>query len=396
MDEDDRKITSPKEIANTLADAISSNSSSKNYTTKFQRNKLRKEKKKLNFISENMEEYNKPFTLNELQESIQKSHDTSPGPDQIHYKILKHLPLSSLAVLLDIFNKLWIENKFPDSWKEATVIPIPKPGKESTNKNNYRPIALTSCVCKTMERMINARLIWFLESSDIISQFQNGFRWNRSTLDHLVRFETIVRDTFIKKEHLVAIFFDLEKAYDTAWKHGIMSDLHDIGLRGRLPIFIQNFLSNRTFRVRVGTTYSDSYEQENGVPQGSILSVTLFSIKINNIAKVLKPGVDCGLYVDDFQICYRSKNIHTIERQLQQNLNRLQEWADENGFKFSKSKTVSMHFCHHRKPHPDPELYLENTKIPLVEQTRFLGLIFDQKLSFIPHLKYLKKSVKKR
>ena len=143
-----------------------------------------------------------------------------------------------------------------------------------------------------------------LESNGLITNFQCGFRSKRSTVDHLVRLETFVREAFIKKEHLTAVFFDLEKAYDTTWKYGIMRDLSDFGLKGRLPHFIDNFLSNRNFKVRVGTTLSDLQGQE-GVPKGCILSVTLFSIKINNIVKSLNPGVDCSLYVDDFLICYR-------------------------------------------------------------------------------------------
>ena len=91
-----------------------------------------------------------------------------------------------------------------------------------------------------------------------------------------------------KKEHVIAIF-DLEKAYDTAWKHGILSDLYDLGFRGHLPTFIDGFLSHRLFQVRAGYTLSDTYEQEMGVSQGSILSPVLFSLKINNIVKsVLK------------------------------------------------------------------------------------------------------------
>jgi len=89
----------------------------------------------------------------------------------------------------------------------ATIIPIPKPNKLHSDPNNYRPIALTSCLCKTMERIVNDRLVWFLESSESIAEIQCGFRHQRSTLDHLVQLETYVRDAFISREHVVAIFF---------------------------------------------------------------------------------------------------------------------------------------------------------------------------------------------
>ena len=192
---------------------------------------------------------------------------------------------------------------FPESWTKATIIPIPKPNKDHTSPTNYRPIALTSCLCKTMERMIKNRLNFYLESNSIISEYQSGFQKSRSTTDQLVRLESYIRNAFVKKQQVVAIFFDLEKAYDTTWKHGILKDVHKIGIMGNLPKFISNFLSNRCFKVKVGSSFSDVYEQEQGVPQGSILSTTLFNIKINNITKCLDDVVNCSLYVDDFLIC---------------------------------------------------------------------------------------------
>ena len=244
----------------------------------------------------------------------------------------------------------------------------------------------------TMERMINRRLVWYLESHNLLTNVQCGFRPRRSTVDHLVRFETFCREAFIHNQHLVSVFFDLEKAYDTTWKYEIMKDLHDFGLRGNTAIFIPHFLKDRSFKVRVGCTFSEAHLQEMGVPQGSsILSVTIFSLKINSITQCLKPGVDCSLYVDDFQICYRSSNMSIIERQLQLCLNKLQQWATDNGFRFSKTKTFCMHICQKRGVHLDPQLFVDKSPIPIVEETIFLGVIFDRKLSFIPHLKYVKK-----
>ena len=101
-----------------------------------------------------------------------------------------------------------------------------------------------------------------------------------------------------------------------------------------------------------------------GVPQGSIHSVTLFNVKINNIVKSACPSVECFLYVDDLCICYKSKHMHKIERQLQQVLNNLSKWSSENGFKFSKTKTKCMHFCQSRiLLHLDPELTLDEVQI---------------------------------
>ena len=218
---------------------------------------------------------------------------------------------------------------FPTSWKTAIIIPVPKPGKVLSDPGSYRPIALTSCLCKTMERMVNSRLTWYLERHMVITEYQSGFRRRRSTVDNLVTLETSIRDAFVGKKHLVSIFFDLEKAYDTTWKHGISLDLYKTGLRGCLPMFICDFLSDRYFKVRVGNTYSDPYAQEAGVPQGSILSVTLFSLKINSIVSCLLPDIKCSLYVDDLAIYYSSSHMPSIERKLQHSLNRLDRWCDE-------------------------------------------------------------------
>ena len=189
---------------------------------------------------------------------------------------------------------------------------------------------------------------------------------------------------------MVSIFFDLEKAYDTTWKFGILQDLQNAGLKGRLPLFISKFLANRQFRVRIGSCLSDPFKQEMGVPQGSILSVTLFVLKINSIVNCLPASVRGSLFVDDFLICYRSKYMPSIERVLQGCLNKIESWANNNGFRFSKSKSVCMHFCNKRIPHSDPSLKIYNTEIPVVTETKFLGLTFDSKLSFKPHIANLK------
>ena len=141
--------------------------------------------------------YTLTHPLDELTDAIFKSHDTAVGPDDVHYQMLKHLPNDALLTLLNILNNIWASGKFPTSWCTSTVIPVPKPGKDTSDPSNYRPIALTSCcICKIMERMINSRLVWYLERNKLISPTQCSFRKQRSTTDHLVRLESFVREAF--------------------------------------------------------------------------------------------------------------------------------------------------------------------------------------------------------
>ena len=157
----------------------------------------------------------------------------------------------------------------------------------------------------------------------------------------------------------------MKKAYNTTWRYGILKDLHTFGLKGRRPNFIRSFLEDRTTQVRVGSTLSDLYDQEQGGPQGAILPTTLFNVKLNDIINCLDYKKDDSLYVDDFCMCFRTKNMHTKERHLKQCLNRIEDWAARNGFKFSKSKTQCVHFC---RIHNDPALYIYGSQIPVVAE----------------------------
>ena len=186
------------------------------------------------------------------------------------------------------------------------------------------------------------------------------------------------------------MFFHLEKAYDTAWRFGILRTIHESGLRGELPKFIRAFLANRKFKVKVGNTFSTLHNQEEGVPQGSVLSVTLFALAIHGIASVIPKDVMFSLFVDDLSLSFVASRMTVAERKLQLTIDRITEWAERRGFRFSASKTVVVHFCKIRGVHPDPDLCMYGQRITCKDEARFLGLIFDSKLSWVPHLKDLK------
>ena len=145
----------------------------------------------------------------------------------------------------------------------------------------------------------------------------------------------------------------------------------------------------------MGSTLSELHEQKMGVPQGSILSPALFSIKINNIVKAVLKGTDCSLFVDDFALCVSGKTLNRVERAMQLCVNSVQKWVTENGFKFSTSKTVCIYFHQQYVFFTDPNILLGKTPIKVVSEAKFLGVIFDTKLTFKNHIQYLKTSCQK-
>ncbi len=233
--------------------------------------------------------------------------------------LLKHLPPSSLTFLLALFNHIWTKGDFPPSWREAHIPPFVKFGKPSSLPNDYR------CLCK-LERMVNLRLMWHLESKNL-SPCQFGFRCARSTADPLTHIDTYIKSAFACRESVLAVFFDLEKAYDTIWRYHILHQLASLGLKGNMAVFIQSFLSHRSFRVQISSSISSSFTQYEGVPQGSFLSTTLFLIAVNGIISTLPLGVRSSLYVDDLAIYSSGPSLPALHTLIQSAISTTSSWA---------------------------------------------------------------------
>ncbi len=141
-----------------------------------------------------------------------KSVITSPGKDEICYIMLKHLGVLASIKLLGFYYEVWVKGKLPTGWKESVIIPIRKPGKDPSNPNIYRPIALTSHIGKIMERIITERMVYYLGSRGILSPHQSGFGRGRGTMDPIICLETGVKKAQVNKESGMAVFFDVGKS----------------------------------------------------------------------------------------------------------------------------------------------------------------------------------------
>ena len=388
------RYTTIPAICNKLATTFEKISKTENYSTAFQKIKEKEESKNLNFLTNKEEDYNKEMSERELEAALQQAKDTTPGPDEITYEMLRKLPDNGKAYLLKIYNAIYRTEYFPELWRKSIIVPIQKPGKSASSPFNYRPIALTSTVCKTMERIVNVRLQDYLERRENFGKIQTGGMKGRSAIDQLVGLETAIRSGFANEEHVISLFFDLEKAYDLTWKRGIMRDLHAQGLRGRLPRFVERFLTDRTFRVRINGIVSDEKVQENGIPQGSILSVTLFIVKIDAIARLIPSEVrfHSSLYMDDLQVSYRHSDIRVIQARLQNLLHDIADWTESNGFRFSPAKTKMMHFSNREHAILPPSLYINQNQIESVNEVKFLGVYFDSKLNWKAHVEKVREN----
>ena len=205
-------LDDPKEIADCLGKRFAHISSEHSGDPRFREHKERTEAEKLDFNTGEYKGYNSMFTIEELEFALKDRGDSAPGPDEIYYSMLKNLAPSGKKLLLDLMNRILKDGKFPEQWKESLIIPILKEGKLATSAGSYRPIALTSCICKLIEKIMDRRLRWFLESKGLIDRCQSGFRRGRSTTDCLAALATEAQDAFRRKQYLFCVFFDLEKA----------------------------------------------------------------------------------------------------------------------------------------------------------------------------------------
>ena len=192
--------------------------------------------------------------------------------------------------------------------------------------------------------MVVTRLLSTLERLHALSDYQFGFRKHRSTQDPLLRLDHDIREAFAGNKLVLAVFFDLERAYDSTWRLGVLQNLHSLGLRGQLPLFLQSLMSARSFQVRCGTTLSRHFTMSEGVPQGSVLSVLLFAVGFNDVVTSIPTSVRCSLYVDDLALYVSGAKLPCLVRQLQLTIDRVTSWCDSRGFRFSTAKTKAMLF----------------------------------------------------
>ena len=303
--------------------------------------------------------------------------------------MLKNLTDTGKSQLLKLINKSWTEGKLPDQWKLGTIIPLPKPNKPVHEPGSYRPISLTSAVCKIMEAMIANRLTSHIKNNNLLVPTQSGFRKNRSTLDQIIRLQSAILKAKMENMALLCIFLDLEKAFDLMWTKGVLAQLVKFNIKGRILGWVQDFLKDRKIQVRVGSDLSDVRLLDNGSPQGSVLSPILFNILANTQYEVLKElFAELSQYADGSAVWKTAKSVKRLVQLLQRILNIIKEWAEALGIKISAGKTEVVLYNSNLRD-DIPKLKIGNQELEYKTQGKFPGLTFDKRLHWVKHIDQL-------
>ena len=245
--------------------------------------------------------YNRPFTLTELEDAINRTGNTAPGPDQIHYHFFKHLGQKGKMFLLKALNHTFTTHTYPESWFHAHIIPIPKPQKPTTQPSSYRPISLTNTIHKIFERIIKHRLLYIIHNRNLISPDQCGFLPGKSTTDNLVKITADIRNSISSGKATTALFLDLKNAYDTLNIAPLLQLLQQ-NVSGHLLHYLNNYLTKRTFQVKFLDKISDTKIPTSGLMQGSVLSPILFIMALNSTLNLVPHPAKIALYADDIAI----------------------------------------------------------------------------------------------
>ena len=291
--------------------------------------------------------------------------------------------------LTHIFNLSLSKGEFPNSLKVAKVVPIFKKGDPALPEN-YRPISLLPSINKLLEKIIEKRIRNFLVEKNILYEYQFGFRTGYSTSQALMEIINNIYTHLDNGQHILGVYLDLKKAFDTVDHSILLTKLHHYGIRGLSHSLMKSYLQDRKQVMHVNGSYSKYMAISTGVPQGSVLGPLLFLIYVNDI-HVAAPDCLIRLFADDTNVFICDENCSNLTNKAEQAIGKLKEWFDANKLTLHLGKTTYTVFhCRYTGNDCCPQyFYVNNTKICRAPCVKYLGVLIDEKLSWQQHIQDL-------
>ena len=304
-------------------------------------------------------------------------------------KFIKYGKIVIASFLSQLYNSCQLQGVFPDIFKIAEVVPVFKKD-DPTLATNYRPISLLSQFSKIFEKMLYSRIYSYLVRFKLLNEHQFGFRKNSSTI-HAI---TSIYDNLLKNiengMYNCSIFLDLSKAFDTVNHERLIWKLdHYFGIRGIALELLRDYLTNRYQYTKLLNYKSDLLQSSCGVPQGSSLGPLLFLMYINDLPQCSQ--FTTTLFADDTHLNLADKNLLSLERKINMEMDKVKNWLIENKLTLNFSKSCYLLINKNPKQIVSSafNISIDGDKIERCSSTKYLGLYLDEKLSWSTHIQHL-------
>ena len=316
------------------------------------------------------------ITVEKIRRAIKKLKEgKAAGPDEISNVFIIRCEDDILEPLHILFNKSFKQGKVPDMWKNAHVTPIHKKGLKCVPLN-YRPVSLTSNVCKIMERIVKDRLTKELNDKNWLTNVQHGFRSRKSTTSNLIEFYDIVTTNLDNENSVDIFFFDLAKAFDTVPHERLIEKMVESIGDGYIIRWVADYLNERKQRVVIRGAKSNWLEVSSGVPQGSVIGPLLFLIYVNDMPSGINSTLN--MFADDTKMT-SVVNSEFEKRGIDKDLKILEEWTIQNDMKFNVEKCSVMH-CGSKNEKHDYRIYGQLIRKTVSEKD--LGVVINPDMKF--------------
>lgn len=311
-----------------------------------------------------------PITMQEMTFTLSKFKQRAPGPTGITTLHLKNLPKNMKQYLLYIFNHSISAGYFPDSFKIAHMIFLPKPSSNQSQVKNYRPISLLDVHGKLLDKILNTRLTNHLETNNITNPRQHGFRKFRGTHTALATFNDTIAKNLAIDNKVDVVLRDVTKAFDKVWHTGLKTKLIRLNLHPCFTKTLCDYLSDRKAAIRISSHIGPLFDLESGVPQGACLSPTLYSFYTHDIPDPL-PNTDYICFADDItQITFGHYNYKAAAHNTKYAIEQINQF--ENNWKIRTNKSKFTVIPIHR--HKTESIEIDDNIIPYTGHGKILGL----------------------
>ena len=331
-----------------------------------------------------------PVSKSEILKTFKSiDHSKSTGEFSIPKQIFDCISDPLAGILCQLINLTFKTGIFPKALKTVKVIPIFKNKGSNQEVDNYRPISLLSNIDKIFEKLVYSRLISFLDTHNILSNRQFGFRKKHSTKLALISLTEEIRRALDAGNFSCGVFIDLKKAFDTVNHDILLRKMELYGIRGIANQWFRSYLSNRTQFVSYSGSKSSFRNILFGVPQGSVLGPLLFLIYINDLCNAMKYS-KTSLFADDTSIVYSDLSLKNVENNINEDLNNLYIWLCANKISLNITKTKVLLFRNaHKVINYDLNITINNKTLKLSESVKYLGVTLDHFLNWKLHIKNL-------